>query len=74
MFFIDDLSLILRGSYYGCHINGECFNHIIYADDTVLVSSSPTALQALLDKVTSYFIEHKLVVNMKKTKCMVVFP
>ena len=39
MLFIDDLSEDLRKLQYGC------FNHIIYADDTVLLSSSPHALQ-----------------------------
>ena len=72
--FMDDLSCTLRGALFGCHINGECYNHIIYADDTVLVASSPTALQNLLDISVTYFTEHKLLINRRKTKCMTVFP
>ena len=72
--FIDDLSVILRHALYGCYINGECFNHIVYADDTVLIATSPVALQNMIDMCAEYFDKHSLVVNMKKTKCMSVLP
>jgi exonuclease III len=72
--FIDDLSLLLRNSLYGCHINGDCFNHIVYADDTVLLATSPVALQNLINICLDFIDEHHLAINKRKTKCMVVLP
>ena len=42
--FIDDLSQVLRNTLYGCYVNDQCFNHVMYADDTLLLAPSPTAL------------------------------
>ncbi len=72
--FIDDLSLKLASSFYGCHINGECFNHIVYADDTVLVATSPVALQKMINICLDFVDEHHLLINKKKTKCMSILP
>ena len=45
--FIDDLRDVLRNTVHGCYVNGQCFNHVMYADDTLLQAPSPTALQSL---------------------------
>ena len=45
----------LRNSCHGCYVNGECFNHVVYADDTLLLAPSPTALQNLTDILLSLF-------------------
>ena len=45
--FIDDLSQVLRNTLYGCYVNKQCFNHVMYADDTLLLAPSPTALLLL---------------------------
>ena len=72
--FLDDLSHVLRNSCHGCYVNGECFNHVVYADDTLLLAPSPTALQNLIDICCHYFTSHRLVINYKKCKCMAVCP
>ena len=72
--FIDELSEQLQGKTFGFHVNSECFNHIIYADDTVLLAPSPAALQKLIDVCNTYVSSHDLVFNVAKSKCLVVKP
>ena len=72
--FINDLSSMLQSLNYGCHLNNTCFNHLIYADDTVLIAPSPGALQKLIHVCNDYIKSHSLVLNVKKTKCMMLTP
>ena len=72
--FVDDLSCVLRNSCQLCYVNGECFNQVVYVDDTLLLAPSPTALQNLIDICCHYFTSHQLVINYKKCKCMAVCP
>ena len=68
-----ELSVNLSSVPYGCYIN--CINHIMYADDTVLIAPSPVALQKLIDLTGAFFTANGLVINKdKKTKCMAVKP
>ena len=46
--YVDDLSIILNTCGVGCEMNGVVMNHLIYADDTVLIAPSARALQVLL--------------------------
>jgi len=72
--YIDDLSHKLNASEVGCHMNGQSFNNIVYADDMVLLVSSPSALQKLLDICDCYASDHDIVYNVKKSKYMVIKP
>ena len=55
---MDDLSQILRNNTYGCYFKDECYNHLMYADDLVLLTTSPTAMQELIHECSSFFVEH----------------
>ena len=47
----------------------------MYADDTVLLSPSPVALQQLIDLARAFFAANGLVINKdEETKCMAVRP
>ena len=46
--YIDDLSIALLNSKYGCTFGGCSVNHLSYADDMVILSPSATASQQLL--------------------------
>ena len=70
--YIDDLSNELMTMSVGCYINDKCFNHLIYADDTVLIAPSPNALQKLLNVCNEFVNCNDLVFNVKKTKCMMI--
>ena len=52
----------------------NCFNHLVYADDTVLLVPSPTSLQKLIDICFAFADSHCLVYNKKKTKYMCIKP
>ena len=47
-------------------------NHLMYADDTVLIAPSPRALQRLIDTCKAFAQSHDLIFNQSKTKCMVI--
>lgn len=72
--YMDDLSILLSNSKIGCMFNGTRINHLFYADDTVILASSPSSLQSLLDVCTVYADMFELKFNAKKTKCMVYKP
>lgn len=72
--YMDDLSTVLNATDIGCNMNGVNINHMFYADDTVLMATSPTALQSLLNISSVYVKKHELLYNAKKTKCMVFKP
>ena len=42
--YIDDLSTGFTKFKIGCNFNGVFVNHLVYADDTVLLAPSPSAL------------------------------
>ena len=46
--YVDELSEQLKMCNVGCSINGHLINHIIYADDLVLISPSSAGLCQLL--------------------------
>ena len=68
--FVDDLSIALQNVQAGCFFKEVNFNHLIYADDTVLLAPSPSGLQKLLDVCETFAKENELVYNTKKTVCM----
>ena len=72
--YIDDLSKTLHSMPFGCYINNTCVNHLVYADDMVLLAPSPRALQGLIDTAAKYFVDNGLMINRKKTKCMAIIP
>ena len=47
--YINELSIRLNSQFFGCHINSICYNHLVYAEDTVLLAPSPKGLQMLID-------------------------
>jgi len=47
--YIHDLDKKLSDQGIGCHINGLCVNHLIYADDLCLLSPSIKGLQKLIN-------------------------
>ena len=72
--FIDDLSRTLHSMPFGCYISNMCVNHLVYADDMVLLAPSPRALQGLIDTAAKYFVDNGLMINRKKTKCVAIIP
>ena len=72
--FVDDLSARLTKSRIGCCIDKRYINHLFYADDSVIMAPSPSALQSLIDICESFANEHELTYNCTKTVCMTILP
>ena len=70
--FIDNLSNTLNKCNVGCYLNNVSFNHIQYADDSVIIAPSPTGLQRLLDICEKFARDNDMIFNSKKTFCMVI--
>ena len=64
----------LLSSRIGCHNAGECFNHIAYADNRVLLAPSIKALQILIDMCFKITGENDILYNETKTQCMDFWP
>jgi len=72
--YMDDLSAILNTSVTGCRMNGVNYNHLMYADDLVLLAPSARALQTLL-KICDMFADvNDVTYNTTKTVCMFIKP
>ena len=72
--FVNDLSLRLNDSGVGCCMNNVFINHVNYADDSVLIAPSPTALQTLIKVCEVFARENDMCYNIKKTVCMCFRP
>ena len=72
--YVNDLSEALLSSNTGCNINGQCINHILYADDTVIMAPSPHSLQNLLNVCDNYAQDNDIKYNEKKTVMMCFKP
>ena len=52
--YVDDLSFKLNNMKIGCVVGELIVNHILYADDIVLISPSPRGLKRLLEECEKY--------------------
>ena len=68
--YVDDLSQDLILSKAGCFINNVCVNHLMYADDTVLLAPSARGLQHLLSICQNFANDCDITFNLKKTVYM----
>ena len=57
-------------SWVGIRISGNYLNSLRFADDAVLIATSPERLQALIDEVDRVSKEFKLEISTSKTKIM----
>ena len=57
-----------------CFIGSTCVNHVFYADDICLMAASAMGLQQLINACDKYGIEHDILYNPIKSKCMAVVP
>ena len=70
--FIDDLATKISNiNTHPPELNGVPIPILLYADDVILISEDPMALQTCLDGLQDYCQEWKMKVNLDKTKIMV---
>ena len=68
--YMDGLSDILCKTECGCTIVGGMINHLMYADDIVMLSPSAKGLQRLVNMCAAYGDSHDIKCNHAKTACM----
>ena len=68
--FVDDLSVKLNSCHVGCYYRGRCINHLMHADDTVIMSPSVACLYKLLPICESFGLSHDVLFNNKKSTIM----
>ena len=54
---------MLSDTKIGCCIHGRFVNHLMYADDSCIISPSPAGLQKLLDICSVYADANTIVFN-----------
>ena len=75
--FLNDLSRVLKTVDAGIWVKGAGegdatrVNHLLYADDLILLAESQAQLQKLADIVTEYAHKWRFEMNLKKTKVVV---
>ena len=69
---MDDLSVNLKECPTGCIAGGTIVNHLMYADDIVLLSPSATGLSLLVHVCGKYGLEHDIRFNSKKSAVIIV--
>ena len=71
-FYLNDLSTTLNTFYIGCATGNVIINHLIYADDIVLISPSVKGLNKLLLTCEQYAKDHDILFNPNKSVSMIV--
>ena len=69
--YIDDLSLALNKLGIGCCVSDILINHLMYADDMVLIAPSTAALQILIKECHKFGIKHDMIFNPRKSAVMI---
>ena len=69
--YVDELSEELNKCNVGCNLNGHIINHIMYADDLVLISPSSAGLSQLLHECEKFGTRHDLKYNAKTSAVMI---
>ena len=68
--YVDDLSVKLNSCHVGCYYSGGCINHLMYADDLVIMSPSVAGLYKLIHICESFGLSHDVLFNNKKSIIM----
>ena len=69
--YVDELSEELDKCNIGCNINEHLINHIMYADDLVLISPSSAGLSQLLHECENCGTGHDLKYNAEKSAVII---
>ena len=72
--YVDNLSAQLTRTQIGCFAGNLIINHLLYADDLVLIAPSARALQKLMNICEVYAKMNDIIYNTDKTKCLVCWP
>ena len=68
--YMNDLSVMLTKAKIGCSIPKYFLNHLFYADDLVLITTSAKGMQKLLNMCSDYVNRNNIIFNPSKTVLM----
>ena len=68
---VDEISKMLNKVHVGCFVGTMLVNHLMYADDLVLLSPSAAGLSILLSICSTYGIEYDVMYNSTKRNILV---
>ena len=69
---MDDLTIALNKCNTGCVICSTTINHLMYADDLVILSPSVSGLSALVQVCELYGLNHDIKYNSKKSAVLIL--
>lgn len=69
--YVDKLSVMLNNVQSGCFIGSKMVNHLMYADDVVLLSPSSNGLRKLLNACETFASTHDVRFNCSKSVIMI---
>ena len=69
--YVDELSKMLNNVHVGCFVGTMLVNHLMYADDLVLLSPSAAGLSILLSICSTYGIEYDVMYNSTKSNVLI---
>ena len=72
--YVNDLSTRLNKHNIGCLLGNLILNHLMYADDLILISPSTYGLSKLLAECEKYGLEFDIRINSKKSAIMFLQP
>ena len=72
--YIDDILVSLENNYNGCKLGINLINRIAYADDLVFLAPTAADQLSILSDVGNRIADLGLVINVRKTVCMVFRP
>ena len=72
--YVDDLSIILNSLKIGCAITNIIINHLMYADDIVLISPSTGGLRSLIEHCQQFGYTNDIKFNSTKSAILPFLP
>ena len=70
--YMDDMSSLLNKCHAGCYVGNMLINHLMYADDLVLICPSANGLRKLLKVCENFGNPHDVKFNSDKSSIMIV--
>ena len=71
---MDGLLDKLSHAGFGCYMGENFVGALAYADDIVLLAPTPTAMCRMLDICDEFAVEHDVLFNASKSKCIYFYP
>ena len=72
--YMDDLSIILKSLKIGCSVTNIIINHLMYADDIVLISPSTGGLRTLIETCQQFGLMNDIKFNSSKSAILPFLP